>query len=117
MLEDQICKQFVGQLRVLDTLKKLNGIYFHVPNEISGNTNPFFGKRLKDIGKLSGTADYIFMWENGCACLEAKSSKGTLTTDQNKFKERCTQFNIKYDIFRTPQSGIDKLIEWGFIKL
>ena len=116
MNEDQICLSFVGQLNALQSMNKLNGIFFHVPNEIASNAHPAFGMKLRKMGKLLGVADYIFLWENGCGALEFKSAKGTLSHHQVRFKEQCSEYKINYGICRSSTDGFDFLEQWGFIK-
>jgi hypothetical protein len=116
MSEDQICIDFFDTLKQLHKFNQLNGIFFHVPNEISGNKNPVFGAKLKRMGKISGVADYIFMWGNDCGCIEMKTEKGKLTANQLEFQEWCQTNNVKYQVCRSSSKAIDCLVEWGFVK-
>lgn len=116
MTEDQICIEFVKTLSFYKLHKKLKCIYIHIPNEISANNNPIYGNRLKMKGKLAGAPDYIFLTENDFGCIEFKTPTGKFTPGQIKFQEKCERYNIKYEVAKSSNEGIDILTKWGFIK-
>lgn len=116
MLEDAICIDFATQLKTLSTLNQLNGIFFHIPNEISSNKSPVFGAKLRKMGKIPGAPDYVFMWGNDCGCIEMKTEKGKLTENQVEFQKWCQTHKVKYEVCRSSESAFDVLNSWGFLK-
>lgn len=114
--EDAICFEFVEFLENIKKYKEIDFIYLHVPNEISSNKNPAFGHKLKKLGKLPGAPDYIFMWDNDFGCIEFKTEKGKLSDNQKNFQTHCKLLNVKYEIARSCDQGIDILKEWGLLK-
>jgi hypothetical protein len=108
--------QFVDFLDRISYLEDFKFIYFHVPNEIANNKNPIFGNLLKKIGKKNGVADYIFLWENGCACLEFKTAKGKQSENQLIFQKKCDDLKIPYEIARSLEDGVKFLNKLGLVK-
>lgn len=116
MNEDFISIEFAEQLRTLSGLNQLNGIFFHVANEISSNKNPVFGAKLRKMGKIAGAPDYVFMWENGCGCIEMKYGKRPQSTSQIEFEAWCKEHSVKYEVCRSVASAFEVLEKWGFVK-
>lgn len=114
--EQRICIEFSNLLRVASFEKRLNGVWFHVANEYSGQFRPVFGMLLKAMGKIAGVADYIFLWGNGCGCIEVKNEKTKLSENQTLFKKWCESYNIPFEVVRSCTQGEDILMQWGILR-
>lgn len=119
--ESALCQQFVKFLVELEGLELFSYggspvIWFHVRNEFAGSYNPVFGRTKKKEGVKAGVADYIFLWRNGCGCLEFKSKSGTLSSSQKQFQSDCKKAQVNYAVVRSPQEGLNVLQSWGILK-
>jgi hypothetical protein len=119
--ESALCQQFVKFLVELERVELFSYggspvIWFHVRNEFTGSYNPVFGRTKKKEGVKAGVADYIFLWKNGCGCLEFKSKSGTLSSSQKQFQSDCKKSQINYAVARSPQEGLNVLQSWGILK-
>jgi hypothetical protein len=120
-VEDAICIDFVSQLEFFERIKKTNGIFLHIPNEIEKVANYKFGSRQKRMGKVSGAPDYVFLMQNKTICIEVKkpkteaSPKGVQSEYQKLFEERCSKFKIPYYVVYSANQGIDTLYKEGFL--
>lgn len=115
MSETQICIALINQLTLLKTLNQTEGIWIHIPNEISGNKNPIFGSLLKKMGKLKGAPDYVFIWRKKVGFIEVKTEKGKLSEYQKDFEGQCERLEIPYAMCRSVEECLAKLSEWGFL--
>lgn len=115
MNEYPICKDFVSQLNFYERINRLQGFFFHVPNQISRNNNFKYGKALKAMGKKRGIPDYFFIWKDNFACIEMKKAKGPVSKEQKEFEQMCNDFNFKHAICKSSDEAIEKLKEWKFI--
>ena len=115
--EEQLASEFGSALRAGALDGRLRGIFCHVPNEIAGQAR---SKRAairyaiaKAMGLIEGTADYLFLWENGGAALEAKTGKGKQTDGQSAYQIWCERENVPYFIFRSVEEGFALLTDIG----
>lgn len=115
MTENQICIGLIMRLRVMQTLKQTEGLWLHIPNEISSNKNPIFGSLLKKIGKMNGAPDYVFIWRKNVGFIEIKTPKGKLSDDQKIFESHCERLEIPYSICRSIDECLNVLTKWGFL--
>lgn len=95
---------------------RFDTVWFHVANEFAGKKRPIWGALLKAMGKLSGVADYIFMWDNGCGAIEMKHGKGKQSKGQIDFELWCHDNGVPYEVCYSSQEAINVLIKWGRIK-
>lgn len=121
MKEDQICKSFyslfmgyksANQLQV-DDIK-----LFHIPN--GGKRNVIEASKFKQMGTLPGVPDYQVIWVKSgkvfFGFLEAKREKASyLSSAQKNFKVFCDDNNVYYNIFRSPDEGVERLKGWGIL--
>ncbi len=113
--EDRIYVELVKQLEDLKKLKQTEGLWLHIPNQISGNKNPIFGSLLKRMGKLPGAPDYVFIWRKKVGFIEMKTPKGPLSKEQKTFRDECERLEIPYSICRSIDECLNVLTKWGFL--
>ena len=83
-------------------------IIYHVSNEYKAN-NEWQARHRRDIGIISGVADYTIEYYPGrVAHIELKREKtGRLSPAQKEFRDRCTQLGIPYLCTYDIQTAID----------
>ena len=62
-----------------------------------------------------GTADVLLPSYDGkgrCGWLEIKTESGTVSEDQLKFQDKCTQLNVKSAIVRSASEAIETVKNW-----
>jgi hypothetical protein len=114
--EAKECVKFTQAVIALALENKLNGMFFHVPNEIPSKGNHVFHYVQKLMGKISGTTDYIFFRNDHALLLEAKNKGNKLTESQTLFFEWAKAENIPAFVFHSAEEGLDKLKEHGYIQ-
>jgi len=119
--ESKICCEFVKHLEALSRFNKLNHegnpvLWFHVRNEFKGAYDARYGSRMKKEGVKAGVADYIFLSNNWCGCLEFKAPKGKLSQSQKDFEALCKTFKISYAVAHSVDEGLEILKDWNVIK-
>lgn len=136
--EDVICKQFANLVRGYESAGKINHPFYkwtHVDNgQRGGNYKQriIAGRTAKEMGVHKGWLDYTFVWIpedikfTELAFLEFKvphnkvkeeSMKSVFRSqpEQLSFLTECDAVGIYSSVCFTPNEGINKLIEWGFI--
>ena len=125
MIEDDICIRFVNLVKKTQHLAEKPFVWFHVPNEVDAKRNTFaHGIRQKAKHKLSGVADYIFMWENGNACLEFKRPKdpirktqaGKQSESQKDFQKTCDDAKVPYYLVYNENDAFGILEDLGLYR-
>lgn len=122
MSENLICIRFVNQLKELQALNQLavnHFDFFHIPNGGSRKSS-IEGYHFKLLGVKPGVPDYMFSWSDGdtpdFGFIEFKTKKGTLSKSQKEFKEKCRFMNVKNEMARSEEDGINILKQWGVLK-
>lgn len=111
------------QAQVVDFLKgaslcgELKGVWFHIPNGIADSKHAFFGRTLKDIGKIAGAPDLCFVWQHGALFIEMKTTKGQLSNEQKLFKEWCTSQSVPYELARSLHEAKAILIKHNILNV
>jgi hypothetical protein len=113
--EAKICYEFANHLRQLSLDKKLNGIWFHIPNEISANNNPAYGYLQACLGKMPGAPDYIFLNDKTNLLLEFKAGKNKQSENQILFEKWATTHNIPYHVVYSAKNAYEILEKNYFI--
>ena len=116
--EQDLCIDFANRLRALELDGKLRCVWTHVPNEIGWNRNKVaqtIYAAAKAMGMIVGTADYLFLAENGSLALEAKSKAGSQHEGQKDFEKWCQEKNVPYALFRSADEGIELLRKNGMV--
>lgn len=107
--EDSIQKTVMDWVKLHPELKY---IILHIPNE--GKRSHSYGKRLKDMGMLSGVWDlFIASARHGYngAWIELKSANGKLTVTQQEFGQNMMKQNYFTGLCKSIDEAIE-LIKW-----
>lgn len=105
--------RFADMLRAFSLENKLKCVWFAVCNELGGvKKDGHRGSYLQGLGKISGTPDMIFLWEDGAGCIEFKSKSGRLSEEQELFKKWCELRGVNYALVRTTEQAIETLKDW-----
>lgn len=105
--EDRMALDFATRLRVATLENRLRAVWTHPANELAGGAGqPTVAAALaRALGLITGTSDYLFLWEAGAAALEAKSATGTMTPGQRDFAAWCAAIGVPHHVFRTADEG------------
>ncbi|QUT04032.1 hypothetical protein KFK14_12835 [Sphingobium phenoxybenzoativorans] len=104
--EDFMACEFANRLRVATLEGRLHAVWTHPAQELAhGHRNGVAGAISKALGLVTGTSDYLFLWDGGSAALEAKSQTGTLTQAQKDWREWCAHRGVPFHVFRTADEG------------
>lgn len=99
MLEKDICIRFVKILKERQHLSTKPFVWFHVVNEFDPKRHLYsYNFNLSKMGRVSGVADYIFLWDDGNLALEFKVPKGKQSGAQKLFELGCISASIPYRI-------------------
>ena len=91
--ESKIQAEIVKHLRGL-------GIFCHsCPNDFVRDARSM-GTAVT-MGLFPGVADLVVWWPTGIGYLEIKTDTGRLSAAQEKFKARCIEKGIRYDVARS----------------
>lgn len=119
--EFDICVEFMKQVRLAQRLGLAaeHSDVIHIPNGQRAGANvqsrKLQGGRDKRMGARPGVADYMVLWPENIAFLEAKTHKGRQSESQKIFQAECRDRDHKYAIFRSAEEGIETLITWRVI--
>lgn len=116
--EDRICIEFANRLRAWTIEGKLRAVWTHLGNEVAGGTkNAMIRYAIaRALGLISGSADYLFLWDGGCAAIEAKALKGTQQPNQLDFQAWCQARNVPYFLIRSADEGEAILKQLGALR-
>ena len=125
--EEEVCKNFWTEWRLLESQGKVKkNISFHIPNE--GKRSRLAGWKLKQMGLVSGVADFVFITAKETFFIEVKlplkyGKGGKLLKTQSKqsdnqliFEELCKKNGIDYFLCRSVEEIIDVLKKKGLIR-
>ena len=72
---------------------------------------------------LPGAPDLLFLWDGGCGCMElkrpaektliGKQRAGELSDDQKRFRERCADLGVDYEVVMSWPQARELLKRWG----
>ena len=103
--EDKLANRVALELKTLNQEKKLNCIWFHVPNETMVKTKHDFAllKKKQCMGMISGVPDFVFIRGSDSFTLlvELKTNKGKLSDNQKSFQKWAENNNTPYEISRS----------------
>ena len=106
--EALICVTFRNWLVEQTYNKHCRAVWFHVQNESNQGSKTYrFWNLQRNMGKLAGVSDYVFMFKNGNLALEIKDGKkGKQTEAQCFFENWCLSEEVPYEIARTLEEAI-----------
>lgn len=127
--EDKLCAAFVKELRQLIAYHQVNSPesfrFWHNDNgQRAGRDQQarmIAGARAKRLGVSKGLLDYSFLWRDAQGTpfygeLEAKTSTGDLTPEQEERIAYLQRERIPCGEFRSVQQGLLLMQQWGIIK-
>jgi hypothetical protein len=122
--EDAMAVQFANDLRKATLEYRLKAVWTHPANEIAGMVTMVRGKPrvpvqiaiAKALGLITGSSDYLFLWNHGSCALEAKSARGSLTQGQRDFRDWCNFAGVPFHVFRTVDDGLAILQQHGILE-
>jgi hypothetical protein len=96
-----VVRESVVQQHTITLLKwlKPDCIFLSIPNE--GKRSKVAGGIMRSMGLTRGAADIVFLWANGCACVEMKSETGKQSIYQKIFQGDCLLNGIPYAVCRS----------------
>lgn len=88
---------------------------WHPANE--GARSPRTGAALLRQGMWTGMADVVVFFAGGrFACMEIKTRKGRLTTEQRDFRDWCEKYSVPYAVCRSSDEIAAKYREWNVLR-
>lgn len=117
--EEQLSIAFATALRELTIAGRLRCVWTHPANEIAGRRDNKAQIRYaiaKAMGLIDGTADYLFLWNDGSGALEAKVGKNGQQPNQVDFEVWCAEMSVPYATFTSVEEGLEILTKWGVIR-
>jgi hypothetical protein len=115
--EDKLAIEVASMLRAATVEGKLRATWTHVPHEVGGK-GKLAAIRMalaKAMGLIKGSADYVFVAENGGGWIEIKVPGNYPTPIQRDFGEWCRINNVRHAICRSTQEVEDTLRSWGLL--
>jgi len=111
--EDRVCLEFVTALRVAALEGRLSAVFCHVPNELA--TRGPAAALARALGLITGTSDYLFLWDGGAAALEAKAPGAYPSPIQRDFRDWCAARGVPWHVFRSADEGLAILRALGVL--
>lgn len=109
--EDRVCLEFTANLRAATIEGRLRAVWTHPANELA--TKGPKAALARALGLITGTADYLFLWEGGCAALEAKAPGAYPSPIQRDFRDWCRINGVPWFVFRSAEEGEEILRDLG----
>ena len=116
--ENLLTIELSNYLKEVTLKNKCNYVWFHVANEgMTITTKQILrqGCLKRNMGKLAGVADFVFLGKDKSFCLELKVKKRKLTTAQEIFQEWCSIVNVGYEVAYTLDEAIHILKREGIV--
>lgn len=114
--EDSMCIDFATRLRLATIEGRLSAVWCHVPNQLAnGHKTGVRAAIARAMGMHVGSPDYLFLWNDGSAVLEAKSGTGSLSPGQKDFRDWAIASAVPHFVFRTADEGEEILIGLGIL--
>lgn len=99
--EALLCVEIATYLRQLSIEGSLPYVWFHVPNQFSGQYRGMFGALMAWMGRICGIPDYAFMGRGRCFFVEVKTERGTQSDSQKIVQRWCESVGVPYYICRS----------------
>ena len=119
--EDGAAYQFAQDLRAATIERRLRAVWTHPANELAGlpkDTPRRFLLRAaiaRALGLITGTSDYLFLWDAGSMVIEFKSDTGRLTAEQRDFRDWCAAAGVPFHVVRSSGEGVALLRSAGVL--
>ena len=115
--EDTLSVYVAGDLREWSLTGRLDGVWFHVANEVAGGSkNAALRYAIaKNMGMVPGTPDFAFLSNSGCVLIELKSKTGRQSEPQKKFQAWCENQDVPYYLCRSREELEAALIKEGLL--
>lgn len=120
--EDSEAYAFAQELRVATLEGRLKAVWTHPANELAAATVEGGKVRVparvalaRALGLITGSSDYLFLWDGGSAAIEFKSDQGSLTPSQRDFRDWCTAKRVHFFVVRSVKQGLDLLESLGVL--
>lgn len=115
--EDRLAQEVATMLRVATIEGRLKATWTHVPHEVGGG-GKLAAIRMalaKAMGLIKGSADYVFVSENGGGWIEIKVPGNYLTPEQRDFSEWCGGLAVHHAVCRSLEEVEETLRGWGLL--
>jgi hypothetical protein len=122
--EDTLAIDVATFLRAMTLEKKLLATWTCIPHEVGAVPQKSAKFKLaqtryakaKAMGLITGSADYVFVWQGGGGWIELKSKTGSLSEAQRDFREWCRSTGSHWAMCRTLDEVAQTLFEWGVLR-
>lgn len=115
--EDKEAYLFTNELRIAAIQGRLRAVFTHPANELAftpGRKKPTLAAAIaRALGLITGTSDYLFLWDRGCMAIEFKSKSGSLRPAQRDFRDWCREMDVPFHVVRCHKAGLDLLFKAG----
>lgn len=91
--------------------KRCQAVWFHVSNEGSSAAKAKWGARQRNMGKLAGVSDYVFMGNGINLALEIKDGNKPLQPSQKDFQRWCVEKNVPYEVAKSLDEAINCVVK------
>jgi hypothetical protein len=102
--EDALQNEIVLNLRALTLERKLNCLWFHVPNQqIARADGRDYARirKLHSVGLIPGAPDLVFISQDSAVLMELKSANNSQTPAQKLFEKWAGSLGVKYVVARS----------------
>lgn len=122
--EDRLAIDVATMLRVATLEGRLKATWTCIPHEVGAtalkskefNLAQARYAKAKAQGLITGSGDYVFVWNEGGGWIELKAPNGSLSPAQKDFRYWCMQSGSHYATCRTVEEVEQTLILWGALQ-
>ena len=123
--EDREAYSFANELRVATIEGRLKAVWTHPANELGGMTQkrrdgsiyvPVQIAIARALGLITGSSDYLFLWDGGSCAIEFKSAIGRLSPSQIDYRDWCELSHVPFHIARSAAEGLTILRNHGVLQ-
>lgn len=121
--EDLITIELANRLRVAVLEGRLRGTWTKIPHEVGavskkgGQFRVASARYAKQIamGLITGSADFVFVWDTGGGWIELKSKTGTLSPTQKDFRSWAQAEHARHEVAKSADEAEEILRGWGVL--
>ena len=122
--EDLLAIDVATYLRVATLEGRLAATWTCIPHEVGAvKSNSLSFKmaqaryaKAKAMGLITGSADYVFVWDGGGGWIELKTETGTLSPAQKDFRDWANATGSNHAVCRTLDDVVSTLFSWGVLR-